>query len=315
MERKPKRRSKSVEERKNTRTRRDSRPGQPSSRGRERRPSDGQERKQRGGQEWKQRSSHEPEAYTDRNRDDLIFGRHTVMSAMSHQRPLNRIWLLPQLKRNPKFSELLSQCKAQGAVIDETSTLRLDQLTQHANHQGIVAQVGACKYLNLEELIHTAREKTDAPVLVAVDGITDPHNLGAIIRSAEAMGAQGIVLPQRRAASVGATVAKVAAGALDSLPIARVVNLNQALESLKKSSFWVYGLTLDADAPINSVNFSGAIVLLIGSEGRGLSSVTQKHCDGSVKIPLTGETESLNASVAAGIGIYEIFRQRLHQQS
>ena len=248
----------------------------------------------------------------DQNRDDLIFGRHTVIAAIENERPLNKIWVLPQLKRNEKLAHLLAASKSRGAVIDETTSLRLDQLTQYATHQGIVAQVGACSYVELDELVKQAQEITSSPVLVAVDGITDPHNLGAIIRSAEALGAQGIILPQRRAASVGATVAKVAAGALELLPISRVVNLNQALETLKKEGYWIYGLTLDAPSDISNVELSGAIVLLIGSEGKGLSAVSQKHCDGTIKIPLAGQTQSLNASVAAGIGIYEIFRQRLH---
>lgn len=247
----------------------------------------------------------------EKNRDDLIFGRHTVMAAMEHERPLNKIWILPQLKRNSKLNELLFQCKSRGAVIDETTPLRLDQLTQSATHQGIVAQVGACQYLELDQLIESARKDTISPVLIAIDGITDPHNLGAIIRSAEALGSQGLVLPQRRAASVGSTVAKVAAGALESLPISRVVNLNQALEVLKGEGFWIYGLTVDAPVLISEVDLSGPVVLLIGSEGKGLSSVTQKHCDGTARVPLKGETQSLNASVATGIGIYEIFRQRL----
>ena len=246
----------------------------------------------------------------DQNQDDLIFGRHAVIAAIEHERPLNKIWVVPQVRRNNKVLELLNQAKTRGAVIDETTQLRLDQLTQYAIHQGIVAQVGACQYLELDELLKQARQKTETPVLIAVDGITDPHNLGAIIRSAEAMGVQGLILPQRRAASVGATVAKVAAGALESLPISRVINLNQALETLKEENFWVYGLTLDAAQEIQAIDLSGSIVLLIGSEGKGLSANTQKHCDGTVKIPLAGETQSLNASVAAGIGIYEIFRQR-----
>lgn len=246
----------------------------------------------------------------DRNRDDLIYGRHTVMAAMEHQRPLNRIWVVPQLRQNRRMHELLMDCKSRGVVIDEVNSQRLDQLTSYATHQGVAAQVGACDYLDLAALTEKAIAQTTAPVLVAVDGVTDPHNLGAIIRSAEAMGTQGLILPQRRCASVGSTVAKVAAGALESLPIARVINLNQALETLKESGFWIYGLTLDAGIEIQSIDLQGSVVLVIGSEGKGLSAVTQKHCDSTVKIPLLGSIQSLNASVAAGIGLYEISRQR-----
>ncbi len=240
---------------------------------------------------------------------DLIYGRHPVLSALESQRGLNRIWITSRLRYDPRFHSLILQAKENGTIIDEVEPKRLDQITDRANHQGVAAQVAPYAYLDLQELIKKAKSVTD-PVIVAADGIVDPHNLGAIIRTAEAVGAQGLVIPQRRASGITSTVMKVAAGALENCPVARVVNLQRALEELKASGFWIYGTTCDSSKPIHTVDFSGAIVLVVGSEGEGLSMLTQRACDVLVSIPLQGKTPSLNASVATGMALYEIYRQR-----
>ena len=252
------------------------------------------------------------EAWLDRsdNETDLIYGRHSVLAALAGQRHLNRIWITERLRYDPRFHGLLVQAKAEGAVIDEVEPRRLDQITQGAIHQGIAAQVAPHPYLDLGELIAQAQAASDQPVLVVADGITDPHNLGAIIRTAEAMGAQGLVIPQRRAVGVTSVVAKVAAGALETFPVARVVNLTRALEELKSAGFWIYGTASEASESVDSVTFSGAIALVIGAEGDGLGLLTQKSCDVLVSIPLQGSVPSLNASVAAGMVLYEVCRQR-----
>lgn len=244
---------------------------------------------------------------------DLIYGRHPVLAALGGDRTLNRIWITARLRYDPRFHTLLQQAKANGTVIDEVEPQRLDQLTQRANHQGIAAQIAPQEYAELGELIEQAKAATNQPVLVVVDGVTDPHNLGAIIRTAEAMGAQGAVIPQRRAVGVTSTVMKVAAGALESLPVARVVNLTRALEELKAAGFWIYGTTAEAGDALPSVEFSGPIALVVGSEGEGLSLLIQRSCDRLVSIPLQGNTPSLNASVAAGMVLYEVYRQRFNQ--
>ena len=169
-------------------------------------------------------------------------------------------------------------------------------------------------YFELPDLIAQAKTSTDNPIILVADGITDPHNLGAIIRSAEALGAQGLVIPQRRAVGMTATVAKVAAGALETFPVARVVNLGRALAELKSAGFWIYGTVAEASQHVDQVTFSGPIVLVVGSEGEGLGLLTQKSCDVLVSIPLQGHVPSLNASVAAGMVLYEVFRQRRSQQ-
>ena len=240
---------------------------------------------------------------------DLTYGRHAVLAVLKSDRQINRLWLTDKLMAHGQFYPLVKEAKANGTIIDEVSTLRLSQLTQGANHQGIAAQVAPYEYWDLRKLIDRAKQIPE-PVIVIADGIEDPHNLGAIIRTAEALGVQGIVIPQRRAVGVTSTVMKVAAGALENMAIARVINLNQALAKLKDAGFWIYGTTADTDQMLHKTNFSGAVGLVVGSEGKGLSQLTEKNCDQLVAIPLIGRTPSLNASVAAAIALYEVFRQR-----
>jgi 23S rRNA (guanosine2251-2'-O)-methyltransferase len=243
---------------------------------------------------------------------DLIYGRHAVEAAITHQRPLNRVWINERLRYDPRFLTLLEAAKANGAVIDEVDVRRLNQITEGANHQGIAAQASSYDYKDLEDLIEQAKAKKDIkiPVIIAADSITDPHNLGAIIRTAEALGGQGIVIPQRRAAGITSTVAKVAAGALETIPVARVVNLKRALETLKTAGFWIYGLASEASQPVHQVVFDRPTVLVVGAEGEGLSLSVQQSCDQLVSIPLRGTTPSLNASVATGMALYEVYRQQ-----
>lgn len=245
-------------------------------------------------------------------RDDLIYGRHSALAALNGDRPPQRVWVTPKVRHDSRFAAILQTARSQGSRIDEVSMQRLNQMTQGANHQGIVLQVTPYDYWDLETLITHAAE-TKNPVVLVADGINDPHNLGAIIRTAEAMGAQGLVLPQRRAAGITSTVMKVAAGALASLPVARVVNLQRAIEQLKLCGFWLYGTDAEANTPLPQVDFQGAIALVIGSEGQGLSRLTAEHCDVLVSIPLAGQVPSLNASVATAMVLYEVFRQRHFQ--
>ncbi|MEM8777857.1 MAG: 23S rRNA (guanosine(2251)-2'-O)-methyltransferase RlmB [Cyanobacteria bacterium P01_G01_bin.49] len=251
------------------------------------------------------RSSETPE-----ESDDLIYGRHSVLAALESDRQLNRIWITNRLHYDPRFHSLLQTTKTKGTVIDEVEIQRLHQITGGANHQGVAAQIAPYTYQRLDELIAQAKASNEQPVIIIADGITDPYNLGAIIRTAEAMGAQGLVIPQRRAAGITSTVTKVAAGALESFSIARVVNLSRALETLKAEGFWIYGTAAEGGKPLHSMDFRGAIGLVIGSESSGLSLLTQRCCDQLVSIPLSGNTPSLNASVASAISLYEIYRQR-----
>jgi 23S rRNA (guanosine2251-2'-O)-methyltransferase len=245
---------------------------------------------------------------------ELIYGRHSLQAALEKERTLNRIWVTPQLRYDPRFHSLLNQAKANGSIIDEVDFRRLDQITDRAIHQGIAAQVAAYDYKDLTELIASAKSACEQPVLVVAEGLNDPHNLGAIIRTAEALGAQGMIIPQRRAVGITATVRKVAAGALENFPVARVVNLSRALEELKAAGFWIYGAASKDGKPLHTVQFSGKlarpVVLVVGSEGDGLSLLIQRSCDELVSIPLRGHIPSLNVSVATGMALYEVYRQR-----
>ncbi|GAB4217139.1 MAG: hypothetical protein OHK0012_20860 [Synechococcales cyanobacterium] len=245
---------------------------------------------------------------------DILFGRHTVQTALEQGRTLNRIWLIPQLRYHPRFLTLLKQAAAQGTVVDEVTPQRLTYLTSGGNHQGIVAQGSPYNYVDLDEMVEQALAATPHPVLVLADGLQDPHNLGAIIRTAEALGMQGVIIPQRRAVGITSSVVKVAAGALSFLPVARVINLNRSLELLKEKGFWVYGTALHAEQELPATTFQGPVAIVIGAEGEGISLLTQKHCDIMLQIPLHGKTQSLNASVAAGIVLYEVMRQRWQRQ-
>lgn len=254
------------------------------------------------------RDSFEPEE--EEEDSDLIYGRHPVLTALESDRQLNKLWITTKLRYDPRFHSLVDRAKSRGTVIDEVDPRRLNQIVSGANHQGVAAQVAPYTYYELPDLIEAAKKASEEPIVVIADGITDPHNLGAIIRTAEALGAQGLVIPQRRAVGVTSTVQKVAAGSLENFKVARVVNLSRALEELKAAGFWIYGTAAETGSLLHTVDLKGAIGLVVGSEGSGLSLLTQRNCDALVSIPLVGKTPSLNASVAASIALYEICRQR-----
>ena len=193
--------------------------------------------------------------------------------------------------------------------MEEVTWARLAQVTGGSVHQGIALQTAAADTLDLNALIEGCSELGEPPLLLALDGITDPHNLGAVVRSAEAMGAHGLVLPQRRSAGLTGSAAKVAAGAMEHLPVARVVNLNRSLEKLKDSGYRVIGLAAEGDVTLMDVDLDGPLVLVTGSEDQGLSLLTRRHCDQLVRIPLRGITPSLNASVATAMCVYEVARR------
>ena len=208
-----------------------------------------------------------------------------------------------------KFLQLLREAKASGVLVEEVTWARLAQVTGGSVHQGIALQTAAADTLDLSALIDGCSKLGEPPLLLALDGITDPHNLGAVVRSAEAMGAHGLVLPQRRSAGLTGSAAKVAAGAMEHLPVARVVNLNRSLEKLKDAGYRVIGLAAEGDVTLMDVDLEGPLVLVTGSEDQGLSVLTRRHCDQLVRIPLRGITPSLNASVATALCVYEVARR------
>ena len=241
-----------------------------------------------------------------KNFDDWIWGKHSVFEALNNERAINRIWCTAEIFSSEKFYILLKKLKSNGVLIEEVSWKRLSQLTFGASHQGVALQLSSSKTISLNELIDFSKKKSTNPIILALDGITDPHNVGAIIRSAEAFDCKGIIIPQRRSAGLTGTVAKVAAGALEHLPVSRVVNLNRALEELKKNGFFIIGLSGNGQLSISSFYEKTPLVVVVGSEDKGISLLTQKKCDFLLRIPLKGKTSSLNASVAAAISLFHL---------
>jgi 23S rRNA (guanosine2251-2'-O)-methyltransferase len=255
------------------------------------------------------RERSEAESFAAAAPSDLIWGRHTAQAALESGRPVHRIWCTPEMRFSPRFLQLLREAKASGVLVEEVTWARLGQISGGAVHQGIVLQPAAVDTLDLASLIEGCRGIGEAPLLLAVDGLTDPQNLGAIVRSAEALGAHGLVLPQRRNAGLTGSVAKVAAGALEHLPIARVVNLNRSLDTLKQEGYRVIGLAGEGTVSLEEADLEGPLVIVTGSEGDGLSLLTRRNCDQLVRIPLRGATPSLNASVATALLLYEVARR------
>jgi 23S rRNA (guanosine2251-2'-O)-methyltransferase len=213
------------------------------------------------------------------------------------------------MRFSPRFLQQLREAKAGGVLVEEVTWARLGQISGGAVHQGIVLQPAAAETLDLPSLIDGCRTLGEPPLLIAVDGLTDPQNLGAIVRSAEALGAHGMVLPQRRNAGLTGSVAKVAAGALEHLPVARVVNLNRSLDALRQEGYRVIGLAAEGSVTLEEADLEGPLVIVTGSEGDGLSLLTRRSCDQLVRIPLRGATPSLNASVATALLLFEIARR------
>jgi len=241
-----------------------------------------------------------------KNFDDWIWGKHSVYEALSSDRAINRIWCTSEIFSSDKYYILLKDLKSKGVLIEEVSWNRLSQLTYGATHQGVALQLACSKTISLEQLIDFSKHNCANPIILALDGITDPHNVGAIIRSAEAFDCKGIIIPQRRSAGLTGTVAKVAAGALEHLHVSRVVNLNRALEELKKNGFLVVGLSGDGQISISNFQEKAPLVVVVGSEDKGISLLTQKKCNFILSIPLKGKTSSLNASVAAAISLFHL---------
>ena len=244
------------------------------------------------------------------NRSDLLYGIHPILEALrSAERQIEGIYL-QHGRKGREIDEVLTLAKSKRVTIDFRPKEALDRLTGLAHHQGAVAMVAAKAYLSLDELMAVVASTERPPLLLILDGIEDPHNLGAILRTAEAAGVDGVIIPERRAVGLTATVAKASAGAIEYLPVARVVNLSQTIERLKKGNFWIYALDGKGDQNFLSIDYRGALALVIGGEGRGIRPLVAAHCDARIHIPMKGRVSSLNVSVAVGVLLYEVLRQR-----
>ena len=239
--------------------------------------------------------------------ENLLVGRNPIREALKSGRPVEKL-LVAQGDLSGAARDIIRMARDAGAVVQTVDRSRLDQI--YPAHQGMLAYVAAVAYRSVDDIFDLAAQRGEDPFIVILDGVTDPHNLGAIIRSAECAGAHGVILPERRAAGLGPAAAKAAAGALDCLPIARVKNLNRTIDELKERGVWVIGTAMDGEDAL-SADLIGPVALVIGSEGEGISHLTLQKCDRTLTLPMKGRIESLNASVAAGILMYEIVRARV----
>ena len=237
-----------------------------------------------------------------------IEGRNAVMEAFRSGKCIDKLYVLDGCQDGPVLS-IKREAKKQDTIIRYVDKDRLDQLSQTGKHQGVIAYAAAYEYAEVEDILNAAKEKGEAPFILLLDNIEDPHNLGAIIRTAHQAGAHGIIIPKNRAVGLTATVARTSAGALNYIPVAKVTNLSKTIDELKKEGLWFAAADMDGEVMYDA-NLSGAIGLVIGSEGEGISRLVKEKCDFTVSIPMKGQIDSLNASVAAGVLCYEILRQR-----
>ena len=238
-----------------------------------------------------------------------IEGRNAVIEAFRAGRTIDRLYVLDGCKDGPIMT-IKREAAKQGSQIKYVAKERLDQMSETGRHQGVIASAAAYAYAEVDDILQRAKEKDEAPFVLLLDGIEDPHNLGAIIRTANQAGAHGVIIPKNRAVGLTATVAKASAGALNYTPVAKVTNLGQTIEELKKEGIWFVCADMDG-TPMYELNLKGPIGLVIGAEGSGVSRLVKERCDMCAQIPMRGDIDSLNASVAAGVLAYEIVRQRL----
>ncbi len=245
------------------------------------------------------------------NDEGLIAGRNPVIEALRSDCPLNAVYISPDA--GGSINTIVKLAKEKGIPVKYADDKKLTAMTGFTSHQGAVASGACTEYISVEELLDISRKKGTPPFIIVCDEIEDPHNLGAVIRTAEAAGADGIIIPKRRSASINTTVYKTSAGAASILPAARVTNIPAALDKLKDNGVWIYGTDAVGES-YTDVSLTGAIALVIGSEGNGLHRLVREKCDRLISLPMYGRINSLNASVAAGIFMYEAVRQRFDQR-
>lgn len=243
------------------------------------------------------------------NEQEIIAGRNAVIEALKSGRVPDTIYIA-EGELTGSIGKVKALAREAHAVVKTASRKKLDELSPDVNHQGVVAVCACASYAEVEDILAVSREKGTAPFIIIADEIEDPHNLGAILRTAEAAGADGVIIPKRRSASLTAAVYKTSAGAASVVKVARVPNLTACMKELKAQGVWIYGAEMDGER-FDRVDMKGAAALVIGSEGRGLSRLVREECDFLVTLPMSGQINSLNASVAAGILMYEVVRQRL----
>lgn len=241
---------------------------------------------------------------------DQIEGRNSVLELLATGKDINKIFI-EKSDKHGSINKIIGIARDRKIVTVEVDRQKLNRMAQTDNHQGVIAIVPPYDYCEVEDIINEAKKKNEPPFILILDSIEDPHNLGAIIRTAETAGVHGIIIPKRRACGVNSTVYKVASGAVEHIKIARVNNLNDEIKYLKENDIWVYGTAIEAEKYYYEENLKGAIAIVIGNEGEGMNRLVRENCDALLKIPMKGKITSLNASVSAGIVMYEVVKQRM----
>lgn len=240
---------------------------------------------------------------------ELFYGKHVVFNIFNEKREVNKLFIQKGVS-GKQITDILELVKQQGVLYQEVPKSKLDELTDGALHQGVVVTTPPVAYQTLDDCFALAKSREEPPFLLVLDGIEDPHNLGSILRTADAVGVHGVIIPKRRAVGLTGVVAKTSTGAIDHIPVVRVPNIVQAIEQLKERGVWVFATAM-AGEDMRQWNSSGAVALVIGNEGQGVSPLVQASADATVTIPMIGQVQSLNASVAAAIMMYEVARDRL----
>ncbi|WP_314590974.1 23S rRNA (guanosine(2251)-2'-O)-methyltransferase RlmB [Paenibacillus terrigena] len=245
--------------------------------------------------------------------EEFIAGKHSVMEALRSGRTINKIWIADNAQKHLTLP-ILAEAKNAKIVVQNADKRKLDQMVPGVQHQGVVAQVAAYEYVEVEDILSAAQDRGEMPFILILDEIEDPHNLGSILRTADCTGVHGVIIPKRRSVGLTATVSKTSAGAVEYVPVARVTNLAQTIDQLKKDGVWVIGTDVEAQEELFDANhFNMPIAAIIGNESKGMGRLLKDKCDFLIKLPMAGQINSLNASVAAGVFMYEVVRQRKQQ--
>ncbi len=242
--------------------------------------------------------------------DDQVEGRNSVLELLESGRDINKIFVT-RGEKHGSINKIIAIAKERKIIIVEKDKKQMDEMAQQENYQGVIAIVPPFEYVEVDDILKIAEEKNEEPFILILDGIEDPHNLGSIIRTAETAGVHGIIIPKRRAAAVNSTVNKASAGAVEHMPIARVTNISETIEKLKRSGLWICGTDVNTNKYYYNQDLTGPLGIVIGNEGNGISDKVKKNCDFTVKIPMKGKIQSLNAAVSTGIVVYEAVKQRL----
>ena len=262
------------------------------------------------GKNQKQKEFHKEENQKEKYYDDQVEGRNSVLELLESGKDINKIFIT-RGEKHGSINKIIAIAKEKKVIIVEKDKRQMDEMAQNQNYQGVIAIVPPFEYCEIEDILEESKSKNEEPFVLILDGIEDPHNLGSIIRTAETAGVHGIIIPKRRAAGVNSTVNKVSAGAVEHMKIARVTNISDAIQKLKNAGLWICGTDINTDKYYYDQDLKGALGIVIGNEGSGISSKVKNNCDFLVKIPMKGKVTSLNASVSTGIIIYEALKQRM----